>query len=273
MAVRHAERREDPLLHVRSEGEPADGLDDGAEHEIVRTRVLVRGARSSGERDLPQRTHMRGERAIVPGRARGRGGNAARVQQELPHRDRARGRRVGDLEPKQVALRWRVELDASLFDELHDRHRREGLAHGTDHERRVAGDRASVGDRAEAAEVHDRVAVDDGECRAGHSVGAQCPRHEQVDRGEARGIARLRAGDRRQAHGGGYAQHERSRSHVPLYDHADYYSLCVCEFRALARGETLPIPWPPSSFRRSLAARRVGAPVLPTPRHDAHASR
>ena len=49
------------------------------------------------------------------------GGEATDLGQQMTHGNVRRGDRISHAEPRQVALDWRIELNLSSFNQLHDR--------------------------------------------------------------------------------------------------------------------------------------------------------
>ncbi len=186
-AAGHPQGPEDVLLDVALVRRAAHDLHDEPQHVVVGVAVLKSAADGLRQRLTRQRPHAALEGAValvVVGEHRQAGplGQAARLMKQLADRDPLRPGAVGGREPRQVPPHRRVELDRLPLDELHHGERGEGLAEGTEHERRRGRHRCSARvSGAISPGVDDPVSLHHGERRAGHVRGAHLGRHVAID--------------------------------------------------------------------------------------------
>ncbi len=188
---RHLERIEDVVLDVRLVALARSDLDEIAEHVEVRVAVVeLRPGRRDEQLPCSKAPHVVLERGgapipVVESLDVSVPGDAAALRQEVAHRDRGRPRIVADVKPRDVHAYRCVEGELPRFDELHDRERREGLAHRRDRERRLRRDRTpgSVGD-AEPAQMNSMIAFDDRQSHAGDARVPHLGLDEGIDTGD-----------------------------------------------------------------------------------------
>jgi hypothetical protein len=107
------------------------------------------------------------------------------VIQQVAHADLRRGDFVGDAEPWEVALDWRVKLQFASLDQLHDRHAGHRFPERGELERGLRRDRTPIrASAAEALEMDDLIALDDRERQARNAQVAHLSVDVGVDRGE-----------------------------------------------------------------------------------------
>jgi hypothetical protein len=168
VGVLHAERAEHPLAQVAAERKPADVLDDLAQCGETVIGVGPPGTRLDidaqaapvvlGERGR-RVSHRCAPAQRWPEQVRGfpHRPDSGGMGQQVPQRRRPEAR-LGGNQPvgAQVVAGRRVEVDQSLFLQLHDGDRRHGLGDRVDPENRVLVDRRARLDVGDAVPMEPR---------------------------------------------------------------------------------------------------------------------
>jgi hypothetical protein len=180
-AVAHVQRDEEAAPEVVGVRFTAGRLYDQAQQVVIRIAVLESGADRAGDLEPLKRAGLafRGSGGIIEVReldpSRGFG-QAAGLVQELPHRYFGGSLEVRHPEPGQITPDRGIQINPALFDELHHGKRRHRFREGSDEKGRPRGRRFSVRvRRAEAAQVNNFTAFNDGQRRAGYVQFAHPP--------------------------------------------------------------------------------------------------
>ncbi len=178
--ARQANRLEDQRADGLVDRPARDRLDHPARDREPRVVIAPDGARRRELRQVARRLHEERERLAAAVLRRELPFPSRRVREQMPDRHVAARVFVLYLEPRQIALHRRRQIDLPLLDEPHDGRRRHGLRDRSDREYRVSRDRLGVIDVCDAEAARGRVPVsDDPERNAGHAelrhlCGYQC---------------------------------------------------------------------------------------------------